>query len=506
MRHAGFDLLAQMARATAAAHTDATLLRGVSDVLVQHADVRSIELGRCNAGLTAAEALVHRPRAQAISTVTRSLRRTVASEAVGSGCEIVGSLKRVDSRPDARRAVESGATSLCVVALRADDETAYLSISLGSTGDGVASLGRELLEAIAAIVSGAMKHNRVLERLAVVSRNAHVEGRELRRELAAATMAHDVVALSPAMRRLLDDIVPLVARHGTTVLLRGETGVGKEVLARQIHRLSARNSRTFVKLNCGALPQGLVESALFGHERGAFTGAVARHVGSFERAHGGTLLLDEVAELPLATQVKLLRVLQDGELERVGGDRSIRVDVRVVAATHRPLESMVDAGTFRGDLYYRLNVFPIEIPPLRDRPEDIAPLASAIVGRLARAADRAAPQLTAATVARLCEHDWPGNVRELENVLEHAFVLTRGPVLSLPRLAETRLTRPAAARRLDHRVPTYREAARACIETALQATGGRIYGPGGAAAALGLKPTTLQSKMKKLGVRRARTT
>jgi formate hydrogenlyase transcriptional activator len=310
-----------------------------------------------------------------------------------------------------------------------------------------------------------------------------------------------VIAASPAMRTILHEIVPLVARQDTTVLLRGETGTGKEVIARRIHALSPRAARPFLKVNCGALPEGLLESALFGHERGAFTGAAARRVGFFERANGGTLLLDEIAELPRPAQVKLLRALQEGEIERVGGEATLRVDVRVIAATHRPLEAMIKTGAFREDLYYRLQVFPIVIPPLRERPEDLEGLVRAIVEKLAARFGRSPPRLGRAMMARLAGHDWPGNVRELENVLERSMVVSTGDEL---RLVGSFGGAPAAARpvapRPDREVEDYRAAMKRSIETALAACGGRIYGAGGAAAALGLKPTTLQSKMKKLGI------
>jgi transcriptional regulator with GAF, ATPase, and Fis domain len=241
---------------------------------------------------------------------------------------------------------------------------------------------------------------------------------------------------------------------------------------------------------------------LFGHERGAFTGAMHRHRGVFERAHGGTLMLDEAGEMPSSTQVKLLRVLQEGEIERVGGRAPIRVDVRIVAATNRDLADLVARGCFRSDLYFRLAVVPIALPPLRERRADIPPMTEAIVARLARRFDCPAPHVSSGVMTRLSAYSWPGNVRELENVLERALVTSPGPELTLP--LELAPTRPAAVPVAVASVESYRDAQRRCIEEALASTGGRIYGDSGAAARLAMKPTTLQSTMKKLGIVSAR--
>jgi len=355
-----------------------------------------------------------------------------------------------------------------------------------------------LADALAAIVSSALRHVAVVERVATLSRRAHVEARELRRRILALENADDLVAASPSSRRLVHEILPAVARHDTTVLLRGETGTGKEVLARRIHALSRRHARAFVQVNCGAIPEALVESTLFGHERGAFTGAVSRQRGLFEQAHLGTLLLDEIGDLPLAAQVKLLRVLQSGQLERVGGDRGVAVDVRVIGATNRPLEQMVATRTFREDLYYRVNVFPIVIAPLRERPEDLDALVTAFVARGAQRLGQAPVTVPDSVRRKLRRHAWPGNVRELENVLERALVLGRGGQLRIP-FALTTMPAPDAG------VESLAAATRRSIERALTASEQRIYGPGGAAARLGLKPSTLQSKMAKLGITRAAT-
>jgi transcriptional regulator with PAS, ATPase and Fis domain len=297
------------------------------------------------------------------------------------------------------------------------------------------------------------------------------------------------------MRAALSRIAQ-VARHPTTVLLLGESGSGKEVLARELHRRSPRAHRAMLQLNCAAIPEALIESELFGHERGAFTGAERAHAGVFERAHRSTLLLDEVAELSPAAQAKLLRVLQEGKVRRVGGETEIPIDVRLVAATHRPLAAMVAAGTFREDLYYRLDVFCVEVPALRDRREDLAPLVNVIGRELAARMGATLPPISRGLIAKLAAHDWPGNVRELRNLLESALVLGNGTAFVLPeelsRRSTIRGSRPFDA------------AVRETIEEVLRATHGKLYGANGAAARLGMPPATLQSKMKKLGIERRR--
>jgi transcriptional regulator with GAF, ATPase, and Fis domain len=286
-----------------------------------------------------------------------------------------------------------------------------------------------------------------------------------------------------------------VAPTDATVLLLGETGTGKELIARAIHRLSRRQRSPMVKVNCGALPATLVESELFGHERGAFTGAVQQKKGRFELAHRGTIFLDEVGELPLDAQVKLLRVLQEQEFERVGGTQTVRVDARVVAATNRDLAAEVQRGGFRADLIYRLKIFPIHVPPLRERRDDVPLLAQHFVrefcGRMGRHIDR----IDARALDRLLEYDWPGNVRELANILERGVILCRGSVLQ-----EIHLALPSAARPKSDDLCTLEEAERRHILKALERSGGVLAGPRGAAQMLGLNRSTLWSRMKKLGI------
>ena len=306
-----------------------------------------------------------------------------------------------------------------------------------------------------------------------------------------------IVSASPAMRELLAQ-VERVAATDATVLIAGETGVGKELIARALHTQSKRRERPLVKLNCAALPSELIESELFGHEKGAFSGAVARRVGRFELANRGTLFLDEVGELTLSAQAKLLRVLQEQEFERVGGSEPIRTDARVVAATNRDLAEMVQAGTFREDLFFRLNVFPIRIPPLRERPEDVPVLARSFLETLGPKLGKPLRDIAPHSMRNLERHDWPGNVRELQNVIERAAILADTPVIEVPDFAI------GAARGVSERVAprALKDAERAHLLDVLTETDWTIEGPGGAAELLGLAPSTLRSKMKRLGIDR----
>ena len=288
-----------------------------------------------------------------------------------------------------------------------------------------------------------------------------------------------------------------MAPTDSTVLLHGETGTGKELIARAIHSLSARKSRTFVRLNCAAIPSGLVESELFGHEKGAFTGALMQKKGRFEIADQGTLFLDEIGDISLELQPKLLRALQEREFERLGSAKTIRVDVRLIAATHRDLQAMIRNNQFREDLFYRLNVFPVEIPPLRDRRDDIPLLVNFFVSRLSRKMQKQIRTIPKDAMEALTNAPWPGNIRELENFIERAVILTQGSELRVP-LKE--LKRPAMASTASG--STFEEAERQAIIEALKAAQGKISGQGGAAERLRLKRTTLQNKMRKLGIAR----
>jgi formate hydrogenlyase transcriptional activator len=302
-----------------------------------------------------------------------------------------------------------------------------------------------------------------------------------------------IVGESSALRQVLQ-LVETVATSDSSVLLLGETGTGKELIARAIHDRSRRKERTFVKLNCAAIPTGLLESELFGHERGAFTGAITQKIGRLELADQGTLFLDEVGDIPLELQPKLLRVLQDGEFERLGSTRTKKADVRLVAATNRDLDRMIEDRQFRSDLYYRLNVFPIRVPPLRERPEDIPLLVQYFSQKYARRMQKQIESIPAIALRKLTHWHWPGNIRELQNLVERAVILTRSSTLaiSVPELKNNGArSAPATARNSDEQ---------RTIVRILKETNGHVGGPNGAAARLGLKRTTLLTRMKKLGI------
>jgi PAS domain S-box-containing protein len=327
-------------------------------------------------------------------------------------------------------------------------------------------------------------------------RRGELERRYLEEELQTDYRFEEIIGESRALKRVLKQ-VETVAREEATVLILGETGTGKELIARAIHELSPRRERTFVKLNCSAIPTGLLESELFGHEKGAFTGALSQKIGRLELAHEGTLFLDEIGDLPLELQPKILRALQEREFDRLGGTKTIPVNVRMIAATNRNLAKMVAEHEFRSDLYYRLRVFPIEIPPLRERREDIPVLVNYFVHKHSRRMNRQIATVPPETMEILCQWNWPGNVRELENFMERAVILTQGPILRAP-LSELSVSHEAVGQ-VD---PNLENAEREHILRVLRESKGMIGGAHGAAERLGLKRTTLNSKMKKLGIKR----
>ncbi len=325
----------------------------------------------------------------------------------------------------------------------------------------------------------------------------------LREELDKASMFEEIVGTSAPVKKVLSRISK-VAPTDSSVLITGETGTGKELVARAIHRRSLRSAYPFVSLNCAAIPRDLIASELFGHEKGAFTGAAQRRLGRFELAENGTIFLDEVGELPAETQVTLLRVLQEREFERIGGSGSIQTDVRVIAATNRNLEAAIVAGSFRSDLYYRLNVFPIEVPTLRERHEDIPLLVTYFLNRYARKAGRHFTAIDKKSLDLLQSYTWPGNIRELQNVIERSVIVSELQTFSVDQSWLSR--RPSAGDTdvqpsLFNRLPGQEKAA---IEAALRECGGRVYGPAGAAAKLGVPRTTLESKIKSLKINKNR--
>ena len=358
---------------------------------------------------------------------------------------------------------------------------------------------RDFLEAVARPIAASVAHALAYEEIARLKTLLENENTALREDLDRAALFGDVVGASPAIRRVLAQ-VEKVAPTDSTVLITGETGTGKELIARAIHRGSPRAERALVKVNVAALPTPLVSAELFGHERGAFTGAFQRRLGRFELAARGTLFLDEIGELPLETQSALLRVLQDGEFERVGGSQTLRTSARVVAATNRDLHDDVERGAFRRDLFYRLNVFPIEVPPLRERPEDIPILVEYFASLHGRRLGKKVRRVEPASLERLVSYAWPGNIRELENVVERAIILGEEETLSID---EGLLGRPRAKGPAAEAPRSLRDAERGAVKEALAASGGRIAGAGGAAARLGIPPSTLDSLIARLGVDKA---
>jgi formate hydrogenlyase transcriptional activator len=351
---------------------------------------------------------------------------------------------------------------------------------------------------VASQVALAIENMLCYEEIAALKARLQEENLYLQEEIKTDHNFEEIIGESGILKKMLR-AVETVAKTDTTVLLLGETGTGKELIARAIHHLSPRKHRTLVKVNCAALPAGLIESELFGHEKGAFTGALARKIGRFELADGGSIFLDEIGDLPLELQAKLLRVLQEGEFERVGGSPIIKVDVRVIAATNRDLEKAVHDGGFRPDLYYRLNVFPVRLPPLRERPDDISLLVRYFVMKYGTKLGKRIETIPQKVTHILLAYPWPGNVRELENVIERAIILSPGSQLELGEWAPK-----VAGGAREERLATLDELEREHIVRTLDLTGWQVSGERGAAKLLGLKPTTLEARMKKLGIQRKR--
>jgi formate hydrogenlyase transcriptional activator len=353
-----------------------------------------------------------------------------------------------------------------------------------------------LLERVAGQIAIAVSNACSYEQIGELNAQLAREKLYLEDEIRSERLFEDIIGRSAALRRVLREI-ETVAPTDSTVLISGETGSGKELVARAIHTLSTRNPHAFVKLNCAAIPTGLLESELFGHERGAFTGAISQRIGRFELANRGTVFLDEIGEIPLELQPKLLRVLQEREFERLGSVRTLRTDARLIAATNRDLAALSSEQKFRQDLFYRLNVFPIHVPPLRERREDIPMLVRHFAQQFSRRMNKSIDTIPSETMNALTEYEWPGNIRELQNLIERAVILSSGPTLDIPTTAWSR--RPAPAPR-DPESETLENADRRHILAALEGTNWVIAGPYGAAARLGLKRSTLQFRMRKLGI------
>jgi formate hydrogenlyase transcriptional activator len=397
-----------------------------------------------------------------------------------------------------RMLLKEGLRSHCCVPLITHDRILG-TLNVGRLHDaGFTAPEVELLEQVGTQIALAVDNALAFREIAKLKDRLAEEKTYLEEEIRTEHNFTEIVGATPTIRKVLRQ-VEIVAPSDSTVLIQGETGTGKELIARAIHNLSRRRGRTFVKINCAAIPTGLLESELFGHEKGAFTGAIARKVGRFELADGGTLFLDEVGDIPPELQPKLLRVLQEQEFERLGSTQTQHVDVRLVAATNRDLQEMVSERQFRSDLYYRLNVFPLTLPPLRERPEDIPLLVRHFVQQLGRRLNKPIHSIPAEAMAALTRYPWPGNVRELANFIERAVLLSPGPELRVS-LGDLK----AAAESVTGSAATLADAEREHILDVLRQTNWVIGGAGGAAARLGLKRTTLQSKMRKLGIERPR--
>jgi formate hydrogenlyase transcriptional activator len=400
----------------------------------------------------------------------------------------------------ARRLLEKGVKSFCALPLFSRERTLGTLNVARLQEAAFTSEDVDLLTDVAQQVSIAVENGMAYREIAELKEKLNTEKLYLEDEIRTNYNFGEIIGESAPLRQILQQ-VEIVAPTDSTVLIQGETGTGKELIARAIHQLSGRRGRTFIKLNCAAIPTGLLESELFGHEKGAFTGAIAQKIGRFELAQGGTLFLDEVGDIPLELQSKFLRVLQEQEFERLGGTRTIRVDIRLVAATNRDLTAMVADREFRSDLYYRLNVFPIVSPPLRERSEDIPRLVQYFTRKFAARMNRSITSIPTATMSALSRYRWPGNIRELENFIERAVILSRGSALDAP-LAELKERTVPGPVDPPGAVATLEDAEREHIRRALEQTRWLIGGPSGAAARLGMKRTTLQSKMERLGIER----
>jgi formate hydrogenlyase transcriptional activator len=432
-----------------------------------------------------------------------SLHDSAAGQAFRSGKPWIGDIGQLEKAGlDHRIASAAGVETLCMLPLLRGNRVLGVLCLVRTEKNAFNQPELEFLSQIAGQVAIAIDNAFAYRQITELKDKLTQEKLYLEDELRSEMNFQEIIGNSPILRRVLRQ-VEAVAPTGSTVLIHGETGTGKELIARAVHNLSQRHANSFVKLNCAAIPTGLLESELFGHERGAFTGAVTQRVGRFELANHGTIFLDEVGEIPLDLQPKLLRVLQEKEFERLGGSRTLRTNARLIAATNRDLQSMVDEQTFRSDLFYRLNVFPIHVPPLRERPEDIPFLVRHFAQHFAFNMSKQIDTISSETMNALVRYPWPGNIRELQNVIERAIILCKGPSLKIP-LSDLK------PRSLDgangngnvHGLATLEEVERRHILSVLEQTNWVFAGPNGAAARLGIKRPTLQFRMQKLGISR----
>ena len=478
------------------------LLRSIAQVLRQTlaSDFVAISIPDLDAGQVVALALDFPGSRGAFHEGARlPLESVVGQVFLSRQRRLVSDMNQLDPILRAR-AIAEGVVEGCFCPLvHRDHALGVMTAGWREAGHFTQEIG-ETLDAVASQVAIALDNAMAYQKISELKDQLAQEKLYLEDEIRGEMNFTQIVGNSPALRRVLKQ-VETVAPTDSTVLVYGETGTGKELIARAIHDLSARRSGTFVKLNCAAIPTGLLESELFGHEKGAFTGAVAQRIGRFELANRGTIFLDEVGEIPLELQPKLLRVLQEREFERLGSSRTLRSDARLIAATNRDLGAMVEEKAFRADLYYRLNVFPIQVPPLRERTEDIPALVRHFVQQFARQMNRAIDTIPAESMAALQRYPWPGNIRELQNLIERAVILSPGAVLRVP-VEELKAPAVVDAVSNSDTQRTLADAERAHILAVLDETKWVLAGDHGAAARLGMNRSTLRFRMKKLGIER----
>jgi formate hydrogenlyase transcriptional activator len=439
------------------------------------------------------------PASERPQNLVRTLQGSASGLVFTTGVPRVFSVDDLERFPDSAPIRERGIRSACSVPL-ATAQGVLGTLDLGALApDAFSPEQFPLLTRVAGQIAIAVRNAIAYQQIEELNAQLAREKLYLEDEIRSDHLFEEIIGRSPALTRVLREI-ETVAPTDSTVLISGETGSGKELVARAIHQLSARRVNAFVKLNCAAIPTGLLESELFGHEKGAFTGAISQRIGRFELANRGTVFLDEVGEIPLELQPKLLRVLQEREFERLGSARTFRTDARLIAATNRDLTALVSEQKFREDLFYRLNVFPIVVPPLRERREDIPMLVRHFAQEFGRRMKKTIETIPAETMEVLTRYEWPGNIRELQNLIERAMILSTGSTLDVPVAALNGRRPPPPPRHVE--VVTLEQADRRHILSALEASHWVIGGANGAAARLGMKRSTLQFRMRKLGIAR----